>query len=361
MKENAIVLTNGLLDKDFSKTSHGLIRGTERFNLLGIIDHVHAGRDAGEVLDGIHRGIQVYETIESFFKVSDQVPKYLVIGVAFPGGGLPDECRGVIIEAMKRGVSIVSGLHERLSDDDEFSAVAAEHDVELLDIRKSRPAKDLHFWNGEIYEVDTPKVAVLGTDCMIGKRTTCRFIMEGCRKAGLNAEMIFTGQTGWLQGNKYGFILDSTLNDFISGEIERAIVDCYRNESPDLILVEGQSSLQNPYGPCGSEFIISGNIKGVVLQHAPGRKYYKTKAPVGYEIAPIESEVALINAMGAEVLAVTLSELEATDEEMVVHQKEIAEKLDLPVIRPLVDGVEELTSIVMEYQKRTTQEGQISA
>ncbi len=356
MKENAIVLTSGLLDKDFSKTSHGLIRGTDRYNLLGIIDHIHAGRDAGEVLDGIHRDIPVYASIESFFENSNQEPKYLVVGVAFPGGGLPDECRGVIIEAMKRGVSVVSGLHQRLSDDKVFSAIAAESNVELLDIRKSRPAKDLHFWNGEIYEVDTPKVAVLGTDCMIGKRTTCRFIMEGCREAGLKAEMIFTGQTGWLQGNKYGFILDSTLNDFISGEIERAIVDCYRNESPDLILVEGQSSLLNPYGPCGSEFIISGNIKGVVLQHAPGRKYYKTKAPVGFKIAPIESEVAMINALGAEVLAVTLSELEATDAEMIVHQKEIAEKLGIPVIRPLVDGVEELTNIVINYQKRASKE-----
>ncbi|MBV6639252.1 MAG: DUF1611 domain-containing protein, partial [Cyclobacteriaceae bacterium] len=71
---------------------------------------------------------------------------------------------------------------------------------------------------------------------------------------------------------------------------------------------------------------------------------------------PIESEVALINALGAEVLAVTLSELEATETEMIVHQKEIAEKLGIPVIRPLVDGVKELTNIVMDYQKRASKE-----
>ena len=35
--------------------------------------------------------------------------------------------------------------------------------------------------------------------------------------------MIYTGQTGWLQGGEYGFIFDSTLNDFVSGELENAI------------------------------------------------------------------------------------------------------------------------------------------
>ncbi len=68
-------------------------------------------------------------------------------------------------------------------------------------------------------KVKCPKIAVLGTDCALGKRTTTRFLVEAMRKAGFKAEMIYTGQTGWMQGAKYGFIFDSTLNDFISGEM----------------------------------------------------------------------------------------------------------------------------------------------
>ena len=50
-KSNAIVITAGYLDSNSGKTAHGLIRGSDRFNILGIIDHKHPGKDAGEVLE----------------------------------------------------------------------------------------------------------------------------------------------------------------------------------------------------------------------------------------------------------------------------------------------------------------------
>jgi uncharacterized NAD-dependent epimerase/dehydratase family protein len=47
---NAIVLTNGLLTSTDAKTAHGLIRGTERFTIKGIVDGPStAGKEAGEV------------------------------------------------------------------------------------------------------------------------------------------------------------------------------------------------------------------------------------------------------------------------------------------------------------------------
>jgi hypothetical protein len=51
--------------------------------------------------------------------------------------------------------------------------------------------------------------------------------------------MIYTGQTGWMQGSKYGFIFDTTLNDFISGEIEHAIVSCWKDTYPMSSLSKG--------------------------------------------------------------------------------------------------------------------------
>ena len=95
------------------------------------------------------------------------------------------------------------------------------------------------------------------------------------KKAGFKAEMIYTGQTGWMQGAKYGFIFDSTLNDFISGEMEHAIVQCWEEAKPDIVFIEGQSSLRNPSGPAGAEWIVSAAADGVVLQHNPARKQYK--------------------------------------------------------------------------------------
>ena len=101
------------------------------------------------------------------------------------------------------------------------------------------------------------------------------FLVEAMRKAGYKAEMIYTGQTGWMQGAKYGFVFDSTLNDFISGEMEHAVVTCYHEAKPDIIFIEGQSALRNPSGPAGSEWIVSAAADAVVLQHNPARKQYK--------------------------------------------------------------------------------------
>src|SRR6185295_8451487 len=121
-----------------------------------------------------------------------------------------------IREAITAGISIVSGAHEFLSDMPDIQHLAKENRVTLLDIRKPRPKHQLKFWSGAIMQVTTPVIAVMGTDCALGKRTTAVMITDAMKEKGMTAEMIFTGQTGWLQGHRYGFVLDSTCNDFIS-------------------------------------------------------------------------------------------------------------------------------------------------
>ena len=59
-KSNAIIITAGYLDSNSGKTAHGLIRGTDRYNIVGVIDEKSAGQDAGEVLDGKKRNIPVF-------------------------------------------------------------------------------------------------------------------------------------------------------------------------------------------------------------------------------------------------------------------------------------------------------------
>ena len=345
-KDKAIVITNGFLGKLQAKTCHGLLRGTDRFEILAVIDSGKAGQDAGEVMDGQALGIKVYESIKAYLDQDDEKPVYCVVGVAVEGGLLPENFRQELYFAIEQGISIVCGLHTLLSEDPEFARRAKKAGVELIDVRKPRPFHKLHFWTGKIYKVKTPRIAVLGIDCAVGKRTTCRWIMEACNAQGIKTEMIYTGQTGWLQGTKYGFIFDSTLNDFIGGEIERAIVECAEQSKPDLILVEGQSALRNPSGPCGAEFILSGDINHIVLQHAPGRTYYDDDERIGVPLPPIESEIELIRMYGAEVLAVTLSEEGLSEIEMLHFKKELEIKTNIPVIRPLKEGVENLIPLI---------------
>jgi len=344
-KSNAIVITAGYLDSNSGKTAHGLIRGSDRFNIIGVIDEKHPGKDAGEVLDGRNRDIPVYATIEEFSKSSIEQAKYCIIGVATKGGLIPDSLRAILKDALIHGYGLVNGLHEYISEIPELADFARSRGLEIIDVRKPKKLKDLHFWSGKIKNVHCPKIAVLGTDCALGKRTTTRFLTEAMKRAGYRAEMIYTGQTGWMQGAKYGFVFDSTLNDFISGEMEHAIVQCWEEAKPDIIFIEGQSSLRNPSGPAGSEWIVSGDANAVVLQHHPPRKQYKDMEYYPAYIPELKDEIALIQIYGAPTVAITVNTAKMTEQHAREYAAEKEKELGMPVILPLEDGVERLVAI----------------
>lgn len=349
-KPSSIIITDGLLHTSDAKTAHGLIRGTERFHIAAVIDSRHAGRDAGEVLDGIARGIPILPDVETAIGILPGL-QYAIIGVATVGGVLPVHFLPMLRACLQHGISLVNGLHDALADHPELVELAAKKGATLTDIRKPKPRKDLHFWSGEIFSITAPIIAVLGTDCALGKRTTCRMVVAGLHQAGINAQMIYTGQTGWMQGIQHGFIFDSTLNDFISGELEHALVSCWKETSAQVLLVEGQAALRNPSGPCGSEMLISGNAKSVILVHAPKRKHFDHVEAWG-NIPPIETEIALIRQYGAEVLAVALNTEDCTPEEALQFQNELSAGLNLPVMLPLEQGVDKIIPLIQNLLQK---------
>lgn len=346
--QNAIVLTAGILHQSGAKTAHGLIRKSSRFNIVGVIDNSFPGQDAGYIIDKKERGIKIFSSVADFLANSGIKADYAIVGVALPGGKLPKEMAEDIAQAIKSGMSIVSGMHDFLSDIPEIRSLAEVHHVNLIDIRKPRPKDQLKFWTGSILQVKAPIVGVLGTDCALGKRTTAVMITEAMRKKGKNAQMIFTGQTGWLQGHQYGFILDSTYNDFISGELENAVVTCYQETSPDIIFVEGQSSLFNPSGPCGAELLLSAQCRGVILQHSPARLYYNGQEHTGIKIS-LDRELAALKLYDAHVIAITLNTQGLTAEEAMNYKSAMEKNYQIPVILPLEEGMGQLSQLVEAY------------
>lgn len=344
-KGNAIVITAGYLDSSNGKTAHGLIRGTDRFNIVGVVDHKHAGKDAGEVLDGKKRNIPVYATIADFVRDGKAKAEYCVLGVATKGGVIPDSLRVMLREALENNFHLVNGLHDYVSDHPDLAELARSRGLQLIDVRKPKKFKDLHFWSGKISIVHCPKIAVLGTDCALGKRTTTRFLTEAMRKAGYKAEMIYTGQTGWMQGAKYGFIFDSTLNDFISGEMEHAVVQCWEEVKPDIIFIEGQSSLRNPSGPAGAEWIVSAAANGVVLQHNPARKQYKDMEFYPAYLPDPKDEIELIRIYGAPTVALMINTMKMSLQDARDYAARYQQTLGIPTILPLEDGVDALIPI----------------
>jgi uncharacterized NAD-dependent epimerase/dehydratase family protein len=353
-RETAVVLANGRYRTSFAKTAHGLVRGPCRYRVVAVVDADCAGLDAGELLDGRHRGIPVVESVQATLQWAAGRPEVCVVGVATSGGVLPVELRSDLVDAAESGMALVNGLHELLADDPELARIARDRGARIIDIRRPRPVSELRFWTGEVLGLPTPRVAVLGTDCAIGKRTTCWLIVDACRRAGLRAEMVYTGQTGWLQGIRHGFILDATPLDFMCGELERAILDCQRETDPEIILIEGQSALRNPSGPCGAEFILAGGARGVVLQHAPAREFFEDLEGVGCRIPAVAEDIELIRLFGAEVLAITLNEEGLAGDAAEVARRKLEAELGTPVFLPLREDLGRLVELIRDWTGRRT-------
>lgn len=343
MQEQALVLTHGYYDTVFAKTTHGLVRGPSRYNIAGVVDALYAGQDAGRILDGMDRGIPIWPSVSGALQFLTPLPTHCVVGVATVGGKLPSSLRADLKEAARAGMTLVNGLHQLLSEDTELNALA---NGRIIDIRKPKPASDLRFWTGEVRMVPALRIAVLGMDCAIGKRTTAMLLRDACRTAGLAAEVIYTGQTGWLQGLEHGFIFDATLNDFVSGELEGAIVRCFQELGPDVIILEGQSALRNPSGPAGAELICSGATQGVILQHAPKREFFEDYEEIDCRIPPLKEEIELIRLLGAEVWVITLYTRGMTLRAARKEAAAIERACQIPVVCPLEDGVAPIVDII---------------
>ena len=201
------------------------------------------------------------------------VPDYYIFGMAPASGMMSPHERSLVLEAIFLGMNVVNGLHEFLNDDPEFVAASASKNVTILDVRKPRPKKDLRMFSGRLAEVTCQRIAVLGTDCAIGKRTTATILTRALNDRGVRAVMIGTGQTGLIQGARYGVALDAVPSQFCSGELEAVILEAFERERPDVIIVEGQGALSHPAYSTSSLILRGCHPDGVVLQHAPGRTH----------------------------------------------------------------------------------------
>ncbi len=200
------------------------------------MDEKDAGQDAGMLLDGKHRGIPVFKNIAEALRLN---PDYCVVGVATTGGIFHNSMSMDVKQAIENKISIVNGLHDYLTERADIVELAEKSGARLIDIRKPKNRKDLSFWTGDIFK-SKAIIAVLGTNCSMGRHTTTRFLLNDCQAEGINAQMIYTGQTSWLQGGKYGNIFDSTFNDFVSGELENAVLKGYGHSELTSVRLSAQ-------------------------------------------------------------------------------------------------------------------------
>ena len=328
------------------KTANGLVRHSERYEILSVIDSEKAGLDAGMVLDGEPNSIPVCRDLAESLEKAVTVPDYFIFGMAPSSGMLSLYERGLVLEAISRGMNIVNGLHDFLGDDPVFQAACLVSNVEILDVRRPPAKKDLHIFTGDIAQVTCPVIAVLGTDCAIGKRTTATILSQALNDRGVKTVMIGTGQTGLIQGARYGVALDAIPSQFCAGELEAMVIKAFMVESPDVILIEGQGALSHPAFSTSS-FILRGACPdGVILQHAPGRKtrcdFPQMKMPTpAAEIALIETFAKTI------VIGVTINHEYMSDAEVSSAILRYENELGIPTTDALSRSPERLVKMIV--------------
>ncbi len=345
---NAIVYCEGAFASTYGKTAHGLVRFTERYRILSVVDSGLAGEDAGRVLDGKANGIPVVSSLSEALQragETDVAATHLVIGLATDGGALDPHARQAVLEAVHAGLNVDCGLHTFLTEDPDLAAAARTRGVCLRDVRKPPPVDRLHFFSGKIEAVEALKIAVLGTDSAVGKRTTAWLIVHEFRRRGVAAELVGTGQTAWLQGVRYGLILDSLINDFVSGEIEHAVWSAWKEAAPSVIVIEGQGSLMNPAYPGGFEILAAGRPDVVVLQHAPARKDYDGFP--GYPVHPLPRQIAVIEMLSDKpVCAVTVHHEGLAPDQVPAVCRSIEKEAGRPAFDVLLDGAGPLVDLL---------------
>lgn len=347
MIANALVYCENEFGQIDGKVANGLARYSTKYNILGIIDSSKAGRDAGEYLDGVKNGIPVFPSLVDAIRELGFVPDLFIYGIAPLASFLDESERNVIFAAMLEGMDIVSGLPEFLSEDVEFIERAVECGVRIHDIRKPPPRSELHNFNGSILNLETPVITVLGTDCAVGKRTTAVRLVEALKQEGINAVFIATGQTGLLQGAKYGVAVDVLSSGFSTGEVEHAVMEAQDVEHPDIIVVEGQGSLSHPAFTSTAAILRGANPDAVIIQHPPRRTNH-CDFP-GIPMPTLASEIGLIELFSkTRVIAITLNHEDMSDVEVQDTIFDYEQRYGLPVTDVLKDGCDKLITRLLE-------------
>ena len=349
--EYAVVYCEGAYNTTNGKTAHGLVRFSERYKIAAVIDSKWAGWDAGYLLDKVKNQIPIVSGLEEALTLATrqrQLVKTFVVGLAPDGGRIPLPVIGEIKEALRSKLNVVSGLHDFLSENEELVELADRYHCTLTDVRKPSPRNELHFFSGKIREVTSLKVAILGTDSAVGKRTTAWKLVHGLRDNGYRAELIGTGQTAWLQGARYSLIMDSLVNDFVAGEIEHAIHEAWKKERPHVIVIEGQGSLMNPAYPGGYEILAAGRPDLVILQHAPRRKEYDGFP--GHPLHPINHQILAIEVVsGKRVSAITLNHEGMNRYDIESECKKLKDLTGVPAMDVLEDGAQPLVDLIKTH------------
>ncbi|WP_272151835.1 DUF1611 domain-containing protein [Tenacibaculum aiptasiae] len=355
MKHEALVYCENEFGEKDGKTANGLVRKSDKYKIVGVIDSSKEGLDAGEYLDGKINGIPIFNSIDHAIENLKNTPTYFIYGIAPLIPFLNEKQRKVIFLAMERGMNIINGLPEYFNDNPIYTDIAIRYGVTIQDVRKPPKLKKLHNFTGKIRDVKAPVVLIQGTDCAVGKRTTSLLLVDALKKEGIKAVFVATGQTGLMQGAKYGIAVDVLTSGYAAGEVENAILNAYKKENPEIIIVEGQGALGHPAFTSSAAIIRGAMPDAIILQHSPYRNKYSDY--INIPILSLEKEIEMIQIFStSEVISITINNEYMTNVELKKTIENYELEFDIPTTDVLKYGCDKLKKVLFEKFPKLSKE-----
>jgi uncharacterized NAD-dependent epimerase/dehydratase family protein len=343
-----LVLADGYLASRAAKTAHGVIHyASDR--IAAVIDRDNSGRSLVEVLPELERDAPI---VGSFEEALEHEPTSLLLGVATPGGWMPDHWRGWILEAIENGLEIANGLHTFLREDPEFVDLAAKSGARLWDVRD--PPMDIPLFSGK--NLDDPRRVVLtvGSDCAVGKMTAALEVVAAAHDGGVRAEFIATGQTGILIAG-WGIAVDRVISDFLAGSAEKLVGES--DKSSEVLVVEGQGSLWHPAYAGVTLGLLHGSAPhALIFCHKAGHEAieeppYTHLPPLPEMIEAYESNASTVRP--AKVACIAVNARDYDDEGRARAVAAIEDETGLPAADPFASGATKLWNAVQDELERS--------
>jgi uncharacterized NAD-dependent epimerase/dehydratase family protein len=338
-----VIITDGHNDPNTAKTAVCLLRYRPG-EVVAVLDRQSAGKTCQEVF-GVGGGIPI---VSSLAEASDA--NTFLVGIAPPGGRIPPHWRPVILEAIARRWTVVSGLHDFLREDAEFRRAAQRHGAELSDLR----ANDEHEVASHTgFRRECLRIHTIGNDCSCGKMVTAVELTAGLKRAGVDTGFVATGQTGILVAGG-GCPIDRVIADFVSGAAERLVL---ANQHHEAIVVEGQGSLVHPRYSCVSLGLLHGIMPdGLVMCYTMGRQAFYGMESV--PLPPLEKVVAFYEAAAnimhpCRVIGVAVNGQQFGDDAVAAECDRVGRQLGLPACDVVRHGPERLTEAALRLATTT--------
>lgn len=263
----------------------------------------------------------------------------LVIGVANRGGVISQAWKDILIDALKMGFDLASGLHNLLANEGDLVAASQVSGGTLHDVRV--PNVEYPIANGK--KRSGKRVLAVGTDCSVGKMYTALALDEAMRERGLKSTFRATGQTGILITGS-GVPLDAVIADFMAGAVEYLTPD---NDEDHWDIIEGQGSLFHvSYSGVTLALIHGGQPDALILCHEPTRPHMRGLPE--YQLPSLEAvrDAALLMAKVAnpacQVVGISINTQHMSEAEAESYLAKLEEEMGLPAVDPFRQGAARL-------------------